>query len=79
MGSACYCLESVAMSVLIMKLHHKLFFGPAASCLGTAYFRTDNSLLSQTVVTASRLLDRKSSWPMLSIKLCLGIVSDSEC
>lgn len=36
-----HCLESVAMPVLIKKMHHKPFFGPAASCLGTAYFCTD--------------------------------------
>lgn len=29
------------MLVLIKKMHHKLFFGPAASCLGTAFFCTD--------------------------------------
>lgn len=36
-----HCLESMAMSVLIKKIQHKLFLGPAASCLGTDYISID--------------------------------------
>lgn len=36
-----HCLESMAMLVLIKKIQHKLFLGPAASCLGTDYICID--------------------------------------
>lgn len=36
-----HCLESMSMSVLIKKIHHKLLFIPAASCLDMVYFYMD--------------------------------------
>lgn len=71
------CLESMSMPVLIKKMHHKPFFGPAAICLDTSYFCTDKFSFVPNCSNCIQIAWEEAFLAYDSIKLCLGIVSES--
>lgn len=67
----------MAMPVLIKEMHHKLFFGPAAICLGTSYFCTEKFSFVPNCSNCIQIAWEEVFLAHDSIKLCLGIVSES--